>query len=165
MDKKRFCGQEEEDDDFGKLFIANSVTLASQVRLDILKAVVKKCKSKIEQMFVRGFSSRLVLQVRQRDGSRPLLTLTFANVVGRFGTKLKDAELAGAYRRAGRVFAGELEQNFVVLTDPVANKMGRNGGGETRGTAGKPAFLSAPSKRLLAPGCNQCEKKENQPQK
>ena len=139
----------------GKLFIANSVTLATRVRLDVMKAIAKKCETKGEQMFVRGFSSRPVLQVRQRDGSRPPLTLTFADAVGRYGAKMKDSELAGAYRRAGRAFSGELEQNFVVLTDPVAIKMGRGEGG----TGGRPAFLSAPNKRPLAPGRNQSEKK------
>ena len=140
---------------FGKLFIANTVTLATRVRLEILKAIAKKCETKNEQMFVRGFSSRPVLQVRQRDGSRSPLILTFADAVGRFGAKMKDSELAGAYRRAGRAFAGELEQNFVVLNDPVAIKMGR---GEV-GSGGRPAFLSAPNKRPLAPGRDQSEKK------
>ena len=139
----------------GKLFVANSVTLATRVRLDIMKAIAKKCENKAEQMFVRGFSSRPVLQVRQRDGSRPPLTLTFADAVGRFGKKLKDAELAGAYRRAGRAFAGELEQNFVVLFDPVAIKMGRGEGG----SEGRPAFLSAPNKRPLAPNRGNTDKK------
>ena len=147
---KRKSGGEE----LGRLFIANSVTLATRVRLDVLKAIAKKCESKTEQMFVRGFTSRPVLQIRQRDGSRPPLTLTFADAVGRFGAKLKDADLAGAYRRAGRAFSGELEQNFVVLTDPVAIKMGRGGGG-----AAGPAFLTAPNKRPLAPNRNQSEKK------
>ena len=147
---KRKSGGEE----LGRLFIANSVTLATRVRLDVLKAIAKKCESKTEQMFVRGFSSRPVLQIRQRDGSRPPLTLTFADAVGRFGAKLKDADLAGAYRRAGRAFSGELEQNFVVLTDPVAIKMGRGGVG-----AAGPAFLTAPNKRPLAPNRNQSEKK------
>ena len=148
-------------DELGKLFIANSVTLATRVRLDILKAIAKKCESKNEQMFVRGFSSRPVLQTRQRDGSKSPFTLTFADAVGRYGAKLKDADLAGAYRRAGRAFAGELEQNFVVLTDPVAVKMGRGGMGAAGNPASGPAFLSAPNKRPLAPGRDrdQSEKK------
>ena len=112
-------------------------------------------------MFVRGFSSRPVLQTRQRDGSKSPFTLTFADAVGRYGAKLKDADLAGAYRRAGRAFAGELEQNFVVLTDPVAVKMGRGGMGTAGNPASGPAFLSAPNKRPLAPGRDrdQSEKK------
>jgi hypothetical protein len=144
-------------DDLGKLFVANSVTLATRVRLDVMKAIAKICESKNEQMFVRGFSSRPVLQVRQRDGSRPPLTLTFADAVGRYGAKLKDSDLAGAYRRAGRAFAGELEQNFVVLTDPIAVKMGRGEGGP----GGRPAFVSAPNKRPLAPGRDQSERKRS----
>ena len=153
---KRKSGGEE----LGRLFIANSVTLATRVRLDVMKAIAKKCESKSEQMFVRGFSSRPVLQIRQRDGSRPPLTLTFADAVGRFGAKLKDADLAGAYRRAGRAFSGELEQNFVVLTDPVAIKMGRGGMGAAGNPASGPAFLSAPNKRPLASNRNQSEKKK-----
>ena len=125
-----------------------------------MKAVAKKCESKKEQMFVRGFISRPVLQIRQRDGSRPPLTLTFADAMGRYGAKMVDADLAGAYRRAGRAFAGELEQNFVVLTDPVAIKMGRGGVGTAGKSVSGPGFLSAPNKRPLAPNRNQSERKK-----
>ena len=69
---------------------------------------------------------------------------------------MKDADLAGAYKRAGRAFLGELEQNFVVLTDPVAIKMGREGG-----SGGNPAFLSALNKRPLWPRAATSQKRKD----
>ena len=51
----------------------------------------------------------------------------------------------------------KIEQNFVVLTDPIAVKMGRGEGGP----GGRPAFVSAPNKRPLAPGRDQSERKRS----
>ena len=44
--------------DFGRLFVANSVTQATQVRLEVLKAITKKCPNPDEDMFVHGFTTR-----------------------------------------------------------------------------------------------------------
>ena len=45
-------------DGYGKLFIANSVTLATRVRTDGLKAIAQNMMNEIEDFFVVGFTSR-----------------------------------------------------------------------------------------------------------
>ena len=47
----------------GRLFVANSVTLATRVRLEVLRSVAKVCSNANDEMFDRNFTSRPVLQV------------------------------------------------------------------------------------------------------
>ena len=102
--------------DFGKLFIANSVTLATRVRSDILTAIAKRCSNDIEDFFVIGFTSRPVLQVRRKDGHGQY-ALTFVDAISRFGAGITKGELQVAYGRARESFKGQMQQNFVVLHD------------------------------------------------
>ena len=50
----------------GRLFIANSVTLAARVRLEVLRAIARKCSSPREDMHVVAFTSRPLLRSNQR---------------------------------------------------------------------------------------------------
>ena len=100
--------------DKGRLFVANSVTIGKRVRLDILKTIAQKCSNDRKEFFVMGFTSRPVLQVRRRDNSGQY-ALTFADAVSKFRAGLSKGELQVAYGRAGDSFAGQLQQNFVVL--------------------------------------------------
>ena len=102
--------------DFGKLFIANSVTLASRIRSDILTAIAKRCSNDTEDFFVIGFTSRPVLQVRRKDGHGQY-ALTFVDAISRFGAGITKGELQVAYGRARESFKGQMQQNFVVLHD------------------------------------------------
>ena len=123
---------------FGKLFIANSVTLATRVRSDILNAIAKRCSNDVEDFFVVGFTSRPVLQVRRKDGHGQF-ALTFVDAIHKFGAGITRGELQVAYGRARESFNGQLQQNFVVLHDAVgvqgeAVVTGPNiGGGKKRG--------------------------------
>ena len=135
---------------FGKLFIANSVTLATRVRSDILNAIAKKCSNDLEDFFVVGFTSRPVLQIRRKDGHGQF-ALTFVDAIHKYGAGITRGELQVAYGRARESFKGQLQQNFVVLHDPVgvqgeAVVAGSNmGGGKKRGRdEGVPV---APAKR------------------
>ena len=103
-------------DGYGRMFVANSVTLATRVRTDILKVIAKKCSNDREDFFVVGFTSRPVLSVRRKD-TLSQYALTFADAVSKFGGNLSRGELQVAYGRAGESFAGQLQQNFVVLHD------------------------------------------------
>ena len=47
----------------GRLFIANCVTLATSVRLEVLRAMARKCSSPREDMHVVAFTLRQLLQV------------------------------------------------------------------------------------------------------
>jgi hypothetical protein len=47
------------------------------------------------------------------------MILTFIDAVTRCGREMVEGDLMEAYRRAGRTFQGQLQQNFVVLGDRV----------------------------------------------
>ena len=130
-EKKRAGG------DFGKLFIANSVSLGTRVRIDILKAIAKKHSSEKQEFHVAAFSSRPVLMVREKGVEQRQTTLTFIDSVARYGRGMVDGDFEEAYRRAGRAFQGQLQQNFVVL-------------GERENAPERPSrdqFFSSPRKR------------------
>ncbi len=57
--EKKKAGQ-----DFGRIFIANSVTLATRVRVNILKAMAKRNTNEKEWFSVSAFVSRPVLIIR-----------------------------------------------------------------------------------------------------
>ena len=63
-----------------------------------------------------GFTSRPVLQMKRKDGSGQS-ALTFADAVAKFGRLMSRGDLQQAYGRAGTSFAGQMQQNFVVLHD------------------------------------------------
>ena len=109
-------------DNRGRMFVANSVTLATRVRTDVLKAIAKRFSNNNEDLFVIGFTSRPVLTVKRKDtGSQ--YALTYVDAVAKFGESLSRGELQVAYGRAGNSFAGQLQQNFVVLHDKGEGKL------------------------------------------
>jgi hypothetical protein len=152
-------------DDFAKLFFSNSITQATRVRIEIMKAIAKKLSTPTEDAFVQGFMSRPVLRYLARDSSAPLCEGTgrsynFVDSVSRFGDLLLPHDLSSAYKRAGSTFVGAMEQYFVVLKEieaaPVASasnrvplgSRGRRGGpgarGFSRGGRGTKRFGGTP---------------------
>ena len=89
----------------GRIFVKNCVTMGTRVRLKILRAIAQKCSNAAVDMFVMGFSSRPVLQVKRKDGGNPMV-LTFVDAVAKYGKNLKGADLSFAYERAGNSFNG-----------------------------------------------------------
>ena len=132
----------------GRVFVANCVTLGTRVRMEVLKAIGKKCSGPGEDLFVHGFTSRPVLQVKPKNGG-PQFALTYVDAIKRYGNRVKEADLGLAYERAGMSFVGQMRQNFIVLTD----KGVRQGGRQPRGGSGSgPRFLSGSNKRPLEEG-------------
>ena len=124
----------------GGVFIANSVTLATRVRLEVLRAMANKCSNDEYDMHVMGFTSRPVLQVKRKDGGGQFV-LTFVDAVVRYGGRIVESDLRLAYERAGMSFKGQMQQNFVVLNDKGVREggwasRGRGGAGQPRGNAG-----------------------------
>ena len=146
--RKEFGKQRKEKRNEGGAYIANCVTLGTRVRIEILKAIARKCSSPGEDMFVHGFTSRPVLQVKPKNGGRQM-GLTFVDAVVRYGGRVKEADLGLAYERAGTSFVGQMSQNFVVLTDKGVRKGGRQprGGGN-----GGSMILTGGNKRTLEEG-------------
>ncbi len=76
-------------EDFGKMHMANIVCLATQVRVDILKAIAKQfSRTDGDTMYVSVYSSRPVLHIREGENHRPF-ALTFADAVKRFGSRVE----------------------------------------------------------------------------
>ena len=113
--RRQFAAKKKEGSGFGRLFLTNSVTLATRVRIDILRAMARQCIGDDETAFVNAYTSRPVLTLKKKDESLRPLVLTFADAVARFGKVLSKESLAEAYKRAGNTFGGQLEQTFVVL--------------------------------------------------
>ena len=117
----RFAERKRAGEDFGKLFVANSVSLGTRVRIDIMKAMAKKFSSEKQDFHVAIFSSRPVLRVREKGSDRNPMSFTFIDSVVRYGRGMTEGDLEDAYRRAGKAFHGQLQQNFVVLRDRESN--------------------------------------------
>ena len=126
--RKEYGKQRKEGKVVGGIFVSNSVTLGTRVRLEILKAIARKCSSPDEDMFVHGFVSRPVLQIRQKNGGAQR-ALTFVDAIVKYGGRVSQSDLGLAYERAGMSFVGQMAQNFVILND----KKVRRGGGQSRG--------------------------------
>ena len=145
-------------DGYGKMFVANSVTLATRVRTDVLKAIAQKMTNENEDFFVVGFSSRPVLTVRRKDSSSQY-ALTYADAVSKFGARISRGDLQVAYGRAGDSFAGLLQQIFVVLHDKKEGT-GKVGAGPVNGAAG-PAVGVGGKKRGLDDGVTTSAKRQD----
>jgi len=140
-----------QDPDFGHLYFSNSITQATRVRIEVLKAIAKKLSTETENAYVQGFISRPVLVYLSRDPSVNLCSGTgrsysFTDAVSRYGDLVMASDLASAYKRAGTTFQGAMEQYFVILSEaedrpvlsgtntaPVSN---RGRGRWTRGARG-----------------------------
>ena len=121
----------------------NCVTLATRVRIDILKAMAKKFTTEREDLFVYGYASRPVLHIKPKDGNKRPMWLSFSDALTRFGAGLGELDLGEAYRRAGVAFRGQLQQNFVVLHETGAENEVR-----LPPKASTSAGLSTPKKRV-----------------
>ena len=143
--RKEFGKQRKDGKVVGGIFVSNSVTLGTRVRLEVLKAIAKKCSGPEEDMFVQGFVSRPVLQIKPKNGGSQR-ALTYVDAIVKYGGRVGQDELGVAYERAGMSFVGQMSQNFVVLND----KGVRRGGGQSRGggSSGRPR-LTGGNKRSL----------------
>ena len=118
--RREFSAKKKADQDLGRIFIANSVTLATRVRIDILKAIAKKFSNDKEDLSVSAFVSRPVIHIRSKDGRTRYGTFNFSDALSKYGANLTINELGDAYKRAGAAFRGQLQQNFVVLNEQGA---------------------------------------------
>ncbi len=104
---------------FGKIYVANCVTLATQVRIEIMRAMSKKYTNDKEDLFVMGYASRPILHVKPKGDEQREMWFSFSDSLVRYGAGLEDCDLGEAYKKAGVAFRGQLQQNFVVLHDRV----------------------------------------------
>jgi hypothetical protein len=102
-----------------RVFLSNSINVGTRVRIEILKSIAKKISNDKEFAFVASFISRPVLHIRQKNdrNEKPTRSYTFIDAIKQFGNQLLKTDLHEAYAKAGKAFAGQLEQNFVVLKE------------------------------------------------
>jgi hypothetical protein len=138
--RKEFSAKGKGGQNFGRVFVANSVTLATRVRVDILKAMAKHYTSDREIFSVSALVSKPVLHVRSKSEGLRLGTYNFSDALTRYGENLTAEELGEAYKRAGSAFKGQLQQNFVVLNEKgVSGASGSTGNnGAVSGACGTP---------------------------
>jgi hypothetical protein len=118
--RKAFADKKKQGVDLGRIFVSNSVNLATRVRVDILKALARKVTGQQVVAYAIPFISRPTLQVKATGGgqSNPeIRSYNFTDAIAKYGHLVKQFDLGEAYRRAGSFFKGQLEQNFVVLKD------------------------------------------------
>jgi len=137
----------------GKLYMSNSVTLSTRVRIDILKSISKKISNDKESGYVAAYSSRPILHVRTKTGRGDEAVnraYTFTDAIIRFGQILNKHDLDDAYKRAGTAFRGQLEQHFVVLRDWKRFSSGPTGPG-TSSRSGRGESRSGKRPRQQSP--------------
>jgi hypothetical protein len=104
--RKTFAEKKKQGTDFGRLFIANSVNLATRVRVDVLKALARKISDQNVVAYALPFVARPTLQIRSTDAtSTEVKTFTFTDAIAKYGHLLKQFDLGEAYRRAGSFFS------------------------------------------------------------
>ena len=119
--RKAFAEKRKEGDgkSVGRLYVSNSVSLSTIVRIDILKAMAKKLSNNKEAAHVAAYSSRPILHVKAQGAGKDQTTraFTFIDAIIKYGGILTKADLDEAYKRAGSAFRGQMEQHFVVLRE------------------------------------------------
>jgi hypothetical protein len=113
--RKEFAAKKKSGKDFGRMYIANSVSIATRIRVDILKAMANKFTTEKEIFYITPYTSRPMLHVKQKDGNQRPMAYTFSDAIAKYGAGLRESDLGEAYKRAGTLFKGQLQQNFVVL--------------------------------------------------
>jgi hypothetical protein len=136
---------------YERLFITNSVNLATRVRIDVMKAVAQKISSDRVKAFVVGFISRPVMHVRKlSDNSQR--SYTFVDSIMTYGNHIRPSDLASAYKRAGSSFDGQLQQNFLVMTETEREECWSNSATTDRRPMFGSASRGARADRLRHPG-------------
>ena len=114
--------------------ITPSLTLATRIRIAILKAVAKMLPEEFEdtEAWVIQHVARPVLKVEQKDtdGKRILTSYGFAQTMAYVlnempGYKFSDQDLFDAYAIAGTRFGNEIGHHFVILDMKTAMEMSK----------------------------------------
>ena len=131
--RKQFAAKKKSGTDLGRLYIANCVSIATRVRVDIMKAMANKFSSDKEVLYVTPFTSRPMLHLKSKDGNQRPMAYTFSDAITKYGSGLRETDLGEAYKRAGTLFKGQLQQNFVVLHENFIGEAAKPSGGAQQG--------------------------------
>jgi hypothetical protein len=98
------------------MYISNNYTAATRVRVEIMKAIVKKCASNENRMFLHQFCNRPYIRTANTR-TKAERVQTFTDLIENYGCQMEDKDLEIAYRRAGFKFRGQMRQIFGVLKE------------------------------------------------
>ncbi len=120
------------------------ITLATRIRMDIMKAIAKRIELATESAYVPNFLSRPILHIKKKASSpTQVRSLTFVEAVCQFRGELEKGDLDIAYDKANGYFRGMMRQHFIVFADPDpaswSNPTGSRGPGTSGGTGGSGA--------------------------
>ena len=87
--RKTFAQKKKSGQNFGKVYLSNCVTLATRVRIEIMKAMAKKFSSDREDIFVMGYTSRPVLHVKPKIEGQRSMWLSFSDALLKYGSGLR----------------------------------------------------------------------------
>ena len=128
--RRQFAAKKKSGADLGRLYIANCVTIAMRVRVDIMKAMATKYSSDKEVLYVTPFTSRPMLHAKKKDENQRPMAYTFLDAIMKYGAGLRESDLGEAYKRAGTLFKGQLQQYFVVLHEDFIGEVATTGGNQ-----------------------------------
>lgn len=132
--------------ELANLQVMTMVTLATRIRMDIMKAIAKRIETNEESAYVPNFLSRPIMHIKKKtkegETDRPgsfVKTLTFVESVCLHGRALKRGDLDTAQGKANGHFRGTMRQHFLLLEE--IDEGGRGGSsmwaaGTTSGTTG-----------------------------
>lgn len=127
------------------------MSLATRVRVDVLKAIARRLTNREDLAYVAGFTSKPMMHIRKAGAptptTKPLKSFSYIDSVTRFGHLVGMEDLETAYGRAGRSFNGQLQQNFVVLNERDQIQLQSI----TRATAGTSSRSSSATAATSAP--------------
>jgi len=104
---------------FKSIFVSNSVSLATRVRIEVMLALSRYLNSNGFTSHVQTFISRPVIHVK--TATSPVARVyTYVDCVKEYSNLFENVDLSSAYRRAGTFFEGTLSRFFVVLSDARA---------------------------------------------
>ena len=105
------------------LQVMTMVTLATRIRMDIMKSIAKRIETSTESAYVPNFLSRPIMHIKKKtkEGeARPgnfVKTLTFVEAVCLHGRALKRGDLDTAQQKARGHFRGTMRQHFLLLEE------------------------------------------------
>ena len=116
-------------DSMEKVQVLTVITLATKIRIDIMKSIARRIESDRETAYVPSFLPRPILHIKAKNRDGParggeggdprkhLSSYTFADAIKEYGGLIQGSDLAPAYKRAGSNFRGQMRQHFVVMED------------------------------------------------
>ena len=107
------------------MYVTNNYTQATRVRIEVMRAIVKKCATEEDRMFLTQFCNRPVVRVTNTQ-TKIERVMTFTDLVQKYGCRLEDKDLDLAYKRAGNKFKGQMGQIFGVLKETEELKQVKN---------------------------------------